>query len=152
MVLCAHTQKKHIVPGGRKEKGKWERSKVSKLQWQVLRRLAARWVLWGKGESSLGSLPKNTGSEVKTQGFVLVPFTEGTLGLRTLASACAHSLNPETSLITSSLNQNKAACKWFYSNCKNPFITELHVTFIDKSWPVTRNKVIVLDLCVLCLF
>ena len=45
----------------------------------------------------------------------------------------AHCLNPESSPIVCYLNQDKAAPKLFYCDCKNFFITKLHFNFIDTN-------------------
>lgn len=80
-------------------------------------------------DSSLGSLTENTSSDIKRMALFI--FTEVHLRLGALPSSCAPSLNPETPLIVCYLNQDKAAPKLFYSNCKNSFITELYLNFID---------------------
>lgn len=82
---------------------------------------------------SLGPLTKNSSSEIKHMGLCFVHFTEGPLRLSALPSSCAHSVNPGKSLIVCYLNQDKAAPKLFYSDCKIFFITELHFNFIDIS-------------------
>lgn len=85
-------------------------------------------------------------------GFVFVHFTGDSLRLGALPFF-AHSLNPEPSLIVRYLNQDKAAPKLFYGDCKTFFfITELHFNFIDINCSITKNEVTGLDFFVFFLF